>query len=508
MNAAEIEGWQRTSPLAAIFFLGKIYRAIAQNAIQYLAPLVAFLFAYEGNLIGKVVFGIGAFVSVTVSAAFVRYWFFRYRISDNSVLIRDGVINKTQLDIKFDRIQAISTQQNIVFRSFGLITIKLDTAGSAGQEGHLPAVGLKLSETLKERIRQESPVKTPTADSDGEAAGDASIRKIMQLGARDMIRIGLSSNRALIFLAFLAPVVQQFDAAIEENIDKETLVTAAQGVQAGDAAGVGFVAIIVIGFLLLLVSVPIIGAFLRYHRFTLVADNEVLRSTAGLLTRHEHSVNLNKIQSLVATQNVIQRLFKRFRLQARQASSGKAAHLDGQHFVVPLCGPEQLPLLSDEVFGEEFPGVALAPDAAAFLPIAKDYVWPRIMLTGIAPASAFTALILTKLEPVALIFPLIWLPVSALVVWRHYKRYGVLVTPDGMVLRRGFLGFRITAFLHRKVQRISVTQTLLQKRKGLVTLRFYLASGSVRIPYVDAVLARKLRDHVLYRVESSQLAWH
>jgi putative membrane protein len=49
---------------------------------------------------------------------------------------------------------------------------------------------------------------------------------------------------------------------------------------------------------------------------------------------------------------------------------------------------------------------------------------------------------------------------------------------------------------------------LLQERKGLATIRFYLASGTLKLPYVDHELAKQLRDYVLYRVESSQQAWH
>jgi putative membrane protein len=82
------------------------------------------------------------------------------------------------------------------------------------------------------------------------------------------------------------------------------------------------------------------------------------------------------------------------------------------------------------------------------------------------------------------------------------------VTNNGLALRKGFLGYRLSSFLHRKVQRIGVTQTVFQRRKGLATMRFYLASGVVKVPYVDARQAMTLRDHVLYRIESSQLAWH
>ena len=106
------------------------------------------------------------------------------------------------------------------------------------------------------------------------------------------------------------------------------------------------------------------------------------------------------------------------------------------------------------------------------------------------------------------IFALLWIPVALFGVWCIYRRYGVLVSEDGLALRQGFFGYRVTAFLHRKVQRISVTQTLLQRRKGLATMHFYLASGSIKVPYVDFAKAKALRDYVLFRVETSQLAWH
>ena len=143
MSTAETNKWRRTSPLAAIFYLGKIYQAIAKNAIQSLAPLAAFLVAYQGDLTGKLIIGGGGFVAITVISSIVRYWFFRYKIADGSILIREGVIKKTQLDIKFDRIQAINTQQNVIFRAFDLVTVKFDTAGSANVEGHLPAIDRK-----------------------------------------------------------------------------------------------------------------------------------------------------------------------------------------------------------------------------------------------------------------------------------------------------------------------------------------------------------------------------
>ena len=74
--------------------------------------------------------------------------------------------------------------------------------------------------------------------------------------------------------------------------------------------------------------------------------------------------------------------------------------------------------------------------------------------------------------------------------------------------RSGLLGYRTVALLFRKIQRVTVTQSRYQRRKDLASLRLYTASGSVRIPYIKHAEARQLRDYILYKVESSQQAWH
>ena len=514
MSTTEAVIWRHTSPLAAIFFLGKIYRTIAQNAVQSLLPLVAFGFAYEGSLMTKVTLGIGAFVSITIIISIVRYWFFRYKIAEDSVLIREGVIKKTELNIKFDRIQAISTTQNIVYRIFDLVTIKLDTAGSAGQEGHLPAIKKALATSLRDKIRRK-PVSANRDKGESDDAEDAihPVRSLLALGSGDLVRIGLCDNRALIFLAFLGLVIKQLDQRIEQGIEDgagevisgqdvvSAIVATAGGVQASVAVGL----LLVFGFLLFLGAASIIGAFLRYHKFELVADNDILRSTGGLLTRHEHSINLAKIQTVVASQGIMLRLFGRFRLKARQATSSKRGKC--KSLTIPICTPRQLAPLTAELFGGEFAGLLIESVNTAFRPIAKQFIRSRLVLTGLLPAGVAMAVLSSSLGWHA-IWALLWIPVALFGVWCVYRRYGVLVSEDGLALRQGFFGYRVTAFLHRKVQRISVTQTLLQRRKGLATMQFYLASGLIKVPYVDFAKAKALRDYVLFRVETSQLAWH
>ena len=489
-----------------LFYIGKIVQAIAKNAVQSLAPLAAFLVAFEGDLKYKLIVGVGAFVIGTVVLAFLRYWFFRYRVAENSVLIRDGVFKKTQLDIKFERVQAVNTQQNVIFRMLDLLTVSFDTAGSSGQEGYLPAVRTGYARDLRDRIRH-----SPSRAIDGEiaderpASADRS-RTLLRLTAGDMVRIGLSSNRVFLVLVLLGPISEYLEGKFDRLVEESAIIEYLTNAQTGLVSGISLGLLLVLGVLLLLFSISIAGAFLRFHRYELVADDDVLRSTGGLLTRHEHSVNRAKVQSLHASQHVVLRIFRRFRLRARQASSTRGGRRSD--FIVPVCTADELAELKGEFFQEEFAGLTLDPLAASFESISRQYVRSRIGMAGVLPAAVAVAA-LWPAGGAAALLALLWVPVCAFVVMQKYRRYGVMYGEDGLAFRSGLVGYRVVAWLHRKVQQVSVSQSPFQRRKGLATVRIFLAGGSaIKIPYVEHVKAKALRDYVLYRMESSQRAWH
>jgi putative membrane protein len=500
---AESANWQRISPFGALFYLGQVYEAIARNAVQSLAPLAAFMVAVKGDPVNRLLIGGGAFVLVTLALAFLNYWFFRYRITENSILIRQGVLKKKQLDIKFERVQAVNTRQNVLYRLLGLVTVSFDTAGSSAQEGHLAAVPLQTARELRDRIRRAPSNVVVEQPQLGDAV---SAPPLLRLSAGDMVKIGLSSTRVFLLLVLIGPIGEYVSQEFGERIEESAVMEALGAVQVGLASGLAFAMVLTLSVIVVLLCVSIVGAFLRYYRYELVADEDVLRSSGGLLTRHEQSVNRTKVQSLNASQNVMLRVFGRFRLRARQASSSRGGRRSD--FIVPLCTRDTLAELSSEVFPQEFSDLTLDPRSVAFVNISPYFLRSRIVIAGLLPAlAALVALWHTAGAAASLV--LLWIPVCGLGVWRIYRRYGVMYGHDGLSLRSGFIGYRVTAWLHRKVQRISITQSPLQRRKRLATVRIHLAAGPpVKIPFLDYTTALQLRDYVLYRVESSQQAWH
>lgn len=504
------ERWHRTSPLAAVFFLGRIYRTIAQNAVQSLAPLAVLLFAQRGDLGEKLLFGVVTFVLLTIVIAGLQYWFFLYQLTDRSIRIRDGILRRTQTDIKYERLQGLTAEQSPLYRLFGLVTVKLDTAGSARQEAYLPAIGKPLAEELRRLSHSARAQRPPETDpASGDAAvdgGEAAWRMLLQLRARDMVRIGLSSGRVLVVLALLAPLLERWGDYAEENLSGDELARAAGDfAQWGLAGGILLGLAIVIGVAIVLVMLSILGAFIRFHRYTLEGDGSSLRSTAGLFTRYEHALRRDKVQVLAVGQNPMLRMFQRYRARLQRASSNRR---EGRRSLsVPLCTRGQLSSICKEVFGEEFTDAELNPGSSRFVRISPRWIRSRAALFGLLPAMLAAALFAPVAGAVTL-WLLAWPPVVALVAWQRYRKFGVFVAANGMVLRDGFIGWRLRAYLNRKIQRVSIVQTPSQKRRDLATMRVYLASGSVRVPYLPIADASRLRDYLLYKVESSDLAWH
>lgn len=452
----------------------------------------------------NLVIAIAALASFALVSSVLRYWFFRYSIVGDSILIRDGILNRKQLDLGFDRIQAVNTRQSPLYRMLGLTTVTFDSAGSSAEEGYLPAVSNEIAADLRTRIRQ-TPTRSNTSDPDAPTEGATETTAIMCLSAGDIVLAGLSGGRVFLLLALLGPLGELAEREIGERIEETAVVEAFSSIRPDAGLGVLLALALITLLLVVLLLASVIGAFLRYHGFALTADGCVLRSNGGLFTRHEHSVNRIKVQSVAVSQNAILRLFGRLRLRVRQAGGGREA--GSRDFLVPIARSEQVQAVGQEIFREEYDSSLLDAHSAGFQPVSRQYVRSRTLLFGILPGAGATALLWPAAGPVAL-FALVWIPVCGLAVRQVHRRLGFSVAAEGLAFRSGFIGSRVVVWLHRKVQRVSITQSPFQRRMKLATLKLHLAAGSVRVPFIDAATARQLRDYVLYKVESSTLAWH
>lgn len=472
-----------------------------KNAWQSIAPLFVYISVGKEDLVTKLTIGGVAIIMIIILGAILSWWFFRYQIRDDSVLIRSGIFKKKQLDIQFNRIQAVNTTQNPVFRALGLVTVTFDTAGSSGSEGNLPAVTRPFADTLRENISGHKQV-LPSDDEEATSPATA----LIKLGWRDMIRIGLADRRALIVFALIGPLMEQMGDQIEDFVEQALQSAVFNALQLGLTTGVLIIAVIILATFLLFAMISITAAFLRYHNFELFLDGQTLRSRGGLFTTHEHSMELQKIQTLRLQQGIVQKWLNRFTMTARQAISGRRQSRQ-KTFSIPVVTAEVADQLRQLLLAPEAGRLSQNPRSEEFKSICPYYMRSRILFIGFIPAMLATALLYGLAGAMGL-FALLWLPLVCLATWRNWKRAGYLHDDDEIVRRSGLFGYRTAALLFRKVQRVTILQSRYQRRKNLASLRIHMASGSVRVPYIEYATAQQLRDYILFRVETSQRVWH
>jgi len=496
--------WQRSSPFAALFFLGHITKALVGN-LQSLAGTSVMLVALaQKSPLYALLAAVGIF-ALSVLAAVLRYWHFRFHLDERGVRIRQGVFKKTELDVQFERIQGIHVEQSLIYRWLGLVTVSFDTAGSSAQEGHLPAVTRPFADALRKRVEDQ---RRP---ADAEAEAPKPPDALLALDHRDMLRIALTDPSVLVGLAFLGVLGQYYGDAAEDlakrAVEQATAEVAASPSAVLAVAIAGLLLAVLAAFLLLALA----SAFLRFHDFRLFREGTAFRSQSGLLTRKEVVVERDKIQQVHLAQGLPMRLFRCYRLRALPARSGGAAAQGGeaagtQALHVPLLPGDTAEALRAEMFGGEGRRLHTLP-TGPFASISPHYVRARVLAFGVAPA-LLAAAVATAVAGVVGLLCLAWVVPAALVAWQSWRRWGYVVDDDGMACRSGLLGYRVQAFLFRKIQAVAVSRSPMQRRAGLATLRVQLACGPLTLPFIDHATACRLRDTMLYKAESSRLPWH
>lgn len=524
----QVGAWLRTSPFAIAFFLGNSIRLLLRG--PWAAPAAAAFFVGDQREVLLLIFLL-VLVLILASAA-LQYWCFRFKLEGDRIFVRKGVLGKSSLNLPFDRIQAINLERSPIERLFGLVTVSLDSAGTAGAESRLPSVKASVAEWLRERVDSRRVHLARSAVRAEKPVPEVDEPEVqLRLTGRDMAMIGLSSRNLVLLPAVIGGLLQFMEFAEEEafrSAGEEALRSVAGTLDAaiggqGAMATTLMVAGIVLGGLLVFFVLVAGAALVKYHDYTLVREGTALRSRAGLLTKREVVVEAAKIQQFTLVQNMIMRPLRRCRLSAVPAR-GQTEATSGLHqpsadvLEVPMMEREQADELMARSFGDEGSDLTLVPTDGRFIGVSPYYVRART-LPVVGWATLATAVFFAGSRPdgdvatlaLATLLIIVLLGTSAaatLLSWLRWRGLAYLYDADGMAIRTGVLGRKVQAFLFRKVQAATVKRSPLQRRKGLATLKVSLASGDLAVPYLDADLAQRLRDYLLYKAESSTVRWH
>jgi len=516
-----INDWQVLSPVAILYFTASVFKHLFGNLI-YLIPALAV--SYKSLLEHPFIWlpGILTFIALLTLFAFVSFKVYRYRLTDDNIEIRSGIFSKKHLNLPFSRVQNVKIEQPIYYRFTGHACLRLDTAGSAKNEAKLVAIKLDFAEQLKTRIQSQTQndtidshpenipadavnVQTGIADNQSHQEKVINKRKLS-----DLVIHGITSNRIWIFLGGLAPFYDNIFDSIGEwltsiGIDLSELFS----LQTHSLLEVGLYALsLTMLVMFVLVGFSVIGAIISFYGYTLSKLDDKYIRRSGLFTKHEVSMRLSRLQMIVQKQDWLDVILKRINLKFEQSNSfsnNLNSSAASSKIIVPSIKPDECQALIDDAYPNNALNHLVCNDG--FEPISKRFILRNIVLVLIPLwlIISISTLINDKIM-MSVLVSILFLGLCGLVVLR-WKRWGIARDKNFVYLRKGLIGVDYYCFPTYKLQQIQFKQNLLMKRRQLATVKFVLASGTLKVPMIKERLAFELVDEGLYQVESSQKSW-
>jgi putative membrane protein len=499
--------WQKVSPWAVLYFV--VYfsvRFVKDGLLNLLPMLVVFVTQVENKLFWAQV--VGAIAIVTLLIYSILYYInFKFCISDDhEILLNKGVFKKERLTLKFSRVQNVNIAEPFYFTPVNLVNCIFDAAGSVTQEAVLPGVTKAYAQQMRKQIfafkaQQQPDEQTPSSE---HFEAENSLR----ISNKEIAKFGLMSNMAILAMAAIAPFInvlvdfleQQIIAKVEGFYQQELGLLAS----AATFAMITLIALLVLTAVMLSVGMSLI----RFYNFELYFKGQKFKRIAGLLERHQLSMSMDKVQSIVIKQNLMGRLLKRFTVECLQASSGGiaagvAAKKNKQTLVLPVLNSEQVDSVCQWI-----------------------YPWfnsKKLQFNGAERALLYKNLSFYALIPSAIVLLgcylgdfNAWLSLGVLLILAGlvtlaYQRYGYYLHEDNgrfyMVVRKGMIGVHYRVFELYKAQSARSISTYFMRRAGLKSLYIQLASGFAFMPYIKQQDADYIIDFTLYQAESTQRNW-
>lgn len=499
--------WRRLDPISILYFVGSTIKAVIGNML-YILPAFAISFSQFSQAPMLWLSGLSVFVLLMIISALFNYYFYQYRLQNDSVEIRSGVIAKKNVNLPFSKIQNVKLEQPFYYRMTQFVCMELDTAGSSQQEAKIVALKIELANQLKQQILKNHKVTCDsTSTESNEETVDIEAPIILnKRSLRDLIIHGITNNRVWIILGVAAPMFNQISDHINSvltawGIDFEQLVNS-ETIIWWQFALFAVTVFILISIVLALLSV--LGAIFVFYDFTLTKSGDRYIRKSGLLTRQEVSMKLSRLQIVVRKQDWLDIILGRINLYLEQNQTGNHnpnAITSSNKILVPSVTPAECKFLVNDALpnSRSFEHLYQKISKRFIFRLICYWIIPLFVVAGVATLSQghWDLFVLAGILSV----------VSSFLVVLRWHRWGFFADEEFIYVRKGLFGVDFYCFPIAKIQQTQFLQSVLMARHKLANCQFVLASGSVSVPFLPESTLRELLDRCLYQIESEKRPW-
>lgn len=466
---------------------------------RLIAPLVVFLILrLQGGGGDTTELLIAAIGLLSVFGAIAQYYFTKYGVERDQLVIRSGVFVKQERTIPLDRIQNINLTRTVAHRMFGLADVQIETASGQGAEASLSALSFEAAERLKSDLmgRPASADKSPSSVADS-APPAVDERVVYQASVRELLLAGATENRALAIALAIFGLWATFSRGNEAEAALELAERSSGFMAYLQSAPVAIVAVMVtLAFILFGWAVSIVSTFLTYGGFILTLGPGRLRRRYGLLNVVENVVPIRRIQVVRWKENPIQRRLRVAKVFVETAGgfgiegANNNAASTSTSLLSPLTSRPLVPTLAAHALPQ------LPPQEPEFRRASPRAVWKGFRIGSILITLAIVAFSAVRGWEFLWALPAGWAFAYGWSVLR-YRALGWAILGGLFAVRGGVWARNYAVVPGTKVQMVTWSQTPLQRRLrlanvGLVTAASTPAGRMVEAQDLDVTDAKAL----------------
>lgn len=490
---------RRLHPMSWLFVL-------IRQLKQFIVPILAlFLFGRgdRNDLWGLVAICILGAISIW------QYYTFRFRIGEDSLQIRSGVLQRSLRQIPFARIHNVGLHQTLLHRIFGVAEVRLESAGGIKPEAEMRVLSFKDALALEALVRRRRGSPSPAlASGEAVALTQDTSDVLLTLSRWDIVRVGLISNRGMIVVGGAFAALSQLNSGLVSDAVEHwgrTVFGMVDSYSRGHEV-MGIVTLVLL-FMILIRMFSVLIAVLQYAGFRLEEHGRRLTLERGLLTRIRTSTPRRRIQSWTLREGMLHRLFGVRSLEVSTAVLDNGSHSQPRSLreVAPVATPERCEALIRHLMPQtQWP-------MSNWQPLHRLAVWrlfvPKLLLTGLIAAGAFW-----KFGWLGLALISLWLPWAGYIAWQHARHAGYAIDSQLIAMRSGWWT-RLWRFSEiKKLQAIRIGQSPLDRHLGMATLFLDTAGGNalaepLRLRFLPEADARALHARLGHEIANSPLQW-
>lgn len=449
-----------------------------------------FLYAVIGISVIAIVLGV------------VYYFNYKFWATEKEIIVHEWFFRLKKISVPFDRIQSVSLEQTFLQKIMDVYRVKIDTAGSSGDEVNLRALDIEqalafkafLQEKTTQNIEEQvEPYQTDEAASLANTHAEKKGDTLLKHSFGRLVMVGLTINHLKSSVYIFIGMFYLLQVTESLHLEKYAFEQIAEsGIQFGSLR-------LWLNFLGLFVAISfaasLVSTVLKYYNLTLTDSGKYLIASHGLLKTSEVHLRERRIQKFTLVQNPLQRLvnFKELRFKQVGKDVNSSLTIPGASSGIAL---NLLHDYSEGAYNSWMTNIDI--HTSRRLMIVLRFSLFTLLFTAIGLLFPFGLVIWT------LIF--LW-TVLGILYWRNYRYYHVKLLKTGLEKRTVFFEYEQTFVRYEKIQAVVLSTNPVSKSLGFRKITVCTAGGNLSLPHLSPENAEYLRDYLLYKVERENKTW-